>query len=258
MSQSFTTDKLQQTLTFPFRDPDWKNKGLLASAIYLAGWIVPILPWLAIYGYGLRLMRRIIVDRREPHLPDWDNWGDLLIDGLKFAVVSFVYSLPAIVLVTVGYGLMFVPIFLADWESAEMSSAPLVGMFGAWALMGLGMLLALAASVFMTPAVAHMVATGELGAAFRVRQWWPIFRANLGGFLISLLILMGVYMGLSFVLQFVYMTIVLCCLIPFLMAPIGVYMLLLFNALIGEAYRAGCDNLAVADAVPAVAPGEVL
>ena len=243
-------DRWQQVLAYPFRDPKWGNKLLVGSAVVLAGFIVPVIPGLFVMGYFARIMRRVIADG-EWRLPEWDDWGQMLADGLKLFGVSLVYSLPAIALMAVAFGLSFVPSFMPLFAPAVDESQIgtwLAAMLGAsllgWVLMGLATLVWLAALLFQPPAMAHMVAKGPFGAAFRIRGWWRIVRANWAGFALAYVIVMGLGMALYSAMAVLYMTLVLCFVMPFVLAPLEVYVLMIAGAVFGEAYRTGASRLA--------------
>jgi len=79
---------------FVFLDPRWFGKLSLAAALLL----VPIVGWLLVFGYWMRLTRGVVA-RRDVPLPSWDGWGDLLADGVKASVVAFAWSLlPSVLL----------------------------------------------------------------------------------------------------------------------------------------------------------------
>lgn len=66
---------------------DWKKvliMGLLAIISFL---IVPIFLFM---GYGFRALKSSMAGSEE--LPDFDEWGEMFIDGLKVFVVGFVYT----------------------------------------------------------------------------------------------------------------------------------------------------------------------
>ena len=63
-------NNLQATLLFPVRDADARKQWLIASAITLAGFIIPILPTLVVMGYSVKIMRQVIHEGREPSMPD--------------------------------------------------------------------------------------------------------------------------------------------------------------------------------------------
>ncbi|MBN1993537.1 MAG: DUF4013 domain-containing protein [Anaerolineae bacterium] len=254
-TQSFTTAYLQTLLGYPFRDKNWKNKFLIGSLVVLAGFAVPLVPFFFVYGYMMQIMRRIIVEKGEPYLPEWDDWGKLLVDGLKLLGVVFIYMLPVMVLFSIGYAMFFVLPFLgvpvmaiAGEENAEAAGGvfaviTVLGMVGFFILFGVGMLLALAIGLVMPAIMGHVVATDEFGAAFRFKEWWAVFRANVGGFLMAYVMIMLLSMVLSSAFTLLYCTIILCCLIPFLTAPVTMYLIAIYGALFGQAYRQGLENL---------------
>lgn len=251
---SFTSNDLQALAKFPFTDPQWKNKFLIGSVLHFAGYIIPVVPMIFVYGYCAQIMRRIIVEKGDPVLPEWDDWGKFFQDGLKLFGVSLIYSLPGLVFFCGGYGLFVALMIGADAASETLprdssplvALLPIVGIASGFGGFGLGMLLMLAGFVIMPVAAGHIIATNQFGAAFRFREWWPIFRANLSGYLITYVLLLGFWMALSFVLQFLYLTIVFCCLMPFVMSFIMMYIMVIATILFGQAYRVGATNLALA------------
>lgn len=254
-TQTFTADQLQALFAFPFKDADWKNKFLIGSLIVLAGYIIPIVPFFFIYGYMVHVMRRIIVEQAEPWLPAWDDWGKLLIDGLKLFGVGFIYMLPALILFLIGFLLMFVIPVLgipfiailgeenADTAGVIFGIITIVSMVGSTILFGLGHLVMLAIVVVFPAIFGHVVATDEFSAAFRIKEWWAIFRANIGGFLIALIVVLLVNMVLGIAMYLLYFTIILCCLMPLISAPVTMYLTVIYGAIFGQVYRGGVQQL---------------
>jgi hypothetical protein len=115
--------------------------------------------------------------------------------------------------------------------------------FGGMALFGIGMFFSLILWVFLPPAFAHVAAKDSFSAGFQFREWWKIFRANIGGFILSMVISGGLYMALIFAMQIIYMTIILCILLPFLMAFMSAYLSIVISVLIAQAYRDGVLKL---------------
>ncbi|MBN1218489.1 MAG: DUF4013 domain-containing protein [Anaerolineae bacterium] len=255
-TQSLTTDQLQALLAFPFKDENWKNKFLIGSLVVLAGFVIPIIPFAFVYGYMVRIMRGIIVAKAEPHLPEWDDWGQLLVDGFKLFGVVLIYMLPIILLYFIGFGLTFLGPLLSGLGMAmagedggetvgmAMGVVTMLSLIGSFVVWGVTMLLALTIGMVMPAIFGHVVATDEFGAAFRIKEWWAIFRANLGGFLIAYLVIMLASMVLSSVLTLLYCTVILCCLTPVITAPITMYLTVIYGAIFGQAYRGGVEKLA--------------
>jgi len=77
-----------RAFSFVFRDPRWFAKFAAAAGLLL----VPILGWMLVFGYWLRLARNVVAGTDVP-LPAWDGWGGLLADGFKASVVAFAWSL---------------------------------------------------------------------------------------------------------------------------------------------------------------------
>lgn len=68
---------------------------------------VPVVNFL-VFGYLLRLSREVTRSGRIV-LPEWDDWGGLFIDGLKFAVVWLAYWLLPVLLawaISEGIGML--------------------------------------------------------------------------------------------------------------------------------------------------------
>ena len=102
-------NNLQATLLFPVRDADARKQWLIASAVMLASFIVPILPMLVVMGYGVKIMRQVIDEGREPTMPEWqsNDLGALLQDGFRLWAVRLVYTLPLMLLMGCGFIALF-------------------------------------------------------------------------------------------------------------------------------------------------------
>jgi predicted anti-sigma-YlaC factor YlaD len=252
MTQNSTHPNFKDLFFYPFGDSDWKRKLVIASVITFFGIVVPlIIPIIFLAGYCERIMRRIIQEGEGPFLPEWDDWGSLFANGAGLFGAGLIYSLPGIVLFVAGYGLMMSVPFTAEYMEASSNSSPdtfdlffLAGMFGGMALFGVGMLAGIVTGIMTPPALAHSVAAGKFSAAFRVQEWWPIFRANLTGFLLSYVILMGTGFAATFIMQFLYLTLVLCCLVPFAWSATAAFVMIVSSAMFAQAYREGVQNLA--------------
>jgi hypothetical protein len=254
MTQSLTTTDLKELLGYPFKDVNWKNKFLIGSLVVLASFVIPFVPFLALYGYMMQIMRRIIIEGGEPFLPEWDDWGSLITDGLKLLGAISVFMLPIFLVMAAGY-ILFLGMMVAtgvfaravdqgdDAAGAMVSLMPLAGGLILMVLFVLVMLFALAVGIIMPVVMGHVAATNNFGAAFRWREWWPIFRANSSGFLMADVVIFALSFGLSSVLSLLYLTIIFCCLIPIIIAPITVYTSVIQSAIFAQAYREGVYKL---------------
>lgn len=85
-----------RAVSFIFQDPRWVVKVLICGVLFL----VPVIGWLLIGGYMLRLIHNVINGNPTP-LPEWDNWGGDLAGGLKAFVVYFIWGIPLWIVQTI-------------------------------------------------------------------------------------------------------------------------------------------------------------
>jgi hypothetical protein len=96
----------------------------------------------------------------------------------------------------------------------------------------------------------HVVETDDFAAGFRVREWWPVFRANLSGFVAAFGIYYVAAMGLGIAVQLVAATVVLACLMFILFPFIAIYIVLIMHVTVAQAYRDGKMKLAEKEILP--------
>lgn len=251
MVYTFSLNQLQPLLAFPFHQPRGLQKLIIGAALILLGIFIPILPTLFVLGYQSALARRAI-RTGELVMPEWTDWSTLLVDGLKVFGVGLIYVLPAIAVIMVGYaGMLSTSVMMAVMEDAGPNEVlrwmwvPLLGSLGGIGLFGVGMLLALLAGAFAPVALVRMIATDSFAAAFRMREVWAILRADLGGFVLAYVLILGVSLASSLAAQVLFFTVVLLCLAPLATVFYGMYVWTVGSGLIGLAYRDAVEKLAV-------------
>ncbi len=252
----------QDDFTWMFKDPDWKNKFLVGSLLALAATFIPLvglLALLAVYGYALILMRAVM--RGEPRfLPKWDDLGKMFVDGLQSAFAAVGYLLPGIIVFGCGFAFFFVAMFGGTFAAAATENARdaagssffvfMLGQLGLFVTMGIAMFVWLAGTLVIPVAVGQYVRTGEIAAGYRWSEIWRILRTNASGFLVAWIMYFGVSLAMGFAVSILYYTIILCCLIPFLTAPITFYTALLFAQFFGAAYREGVSRAGLSNTPP--------
>ncbi len=243
---------LFRMLAFPFRDPNWTKKLGIGFLLMISSLAVPFIPaWIAT-GYCYRIMRRILVENGEPSLPEWDDWGGLLSDGVKFWGVSILYSLPMLLFLFAGAVMMLVPVLLSVLISTnrnlqtqwEIFPYLLLGLLIGFALIFLGLLIGSALSLFQQAGLSHMARKGEFKAAFEIKGYWPILRAGLGPFLAVLLLASLFGAVIMMVGQVFIVTVVLMPLFPFFVALYTFLLMLYLYTFAALAYREGMRRLA--------------
>jgi hypothetical protein len=86
-----------RSLSFIFADRSWVSKVLICGLLFF----VPIIGWLLIGGYVLRLLHNVIAGE-EPTLPEWNNWGGDIAGGLKAFIVGFIWGIPIWIIQAIG------------------------------------------------------------------------------------------------------------------------------------------------------------
>jgi hypothetical protein len=233
---------IEQILVFPFKETESRKNFLIGSLVYLASFIIPIVPLILVMGYAARIMRQVF-NGETLSLPAWDDWESMLKDGLLLFGVRLVYMIPVFILMA--------PLFIASMsmpfllESNHAASEQIV--FIPFLIFGITMLLifplSLALGIILPAAESHVIQHGDFAAGFRFREWWAIFRSNLGGFIIAYLIAMVTAFVLTFIVQIAMITIVLICLLPLVMPAISLYITLVMYAAYAQAYKDGKDRL---------------
>jgi hypothetical protein len=232
--------RLRPFYRFPFQSPNWEQRYLIGAGLIFASFLIPILPAIFVTGYLLRLMRQAIQGDALA-LPEWREWGDLALDGLRYLAVCLVYLLPGIMVMILGIGVYFFTFFSsvisAQGNDAAAGFFVLGSMLILFLSMALGMLLLLLGAIPLPMALAHCAAQKSLGAAFRLGQWWPLLRANKLDYFIAWVNLAGLAAVLYTVTLLAYYSLILICLVIPLSAFIGYYLALVFAGLFGQIYR---------------------
>jgi len=246
MAEPISVPSLKSIFRFPFQGAGWEKRFLVGALLTFVSFIIPIVPVIFVCGYLLEVMRRA-VKGEELVLPDWTDWGKLGLDGLKYILVNLVFLLPGTLIYVVGFVFYFIATFGISFGSAfaqNSQSMPaafvpvfLLALFVFFISMFLGPLLFFLGAIPLPAAIANLAAEGHLAAGFRLRQWWPALWKNKLGYFITWTILFGLFFFLYLAFFLVYITCILCWLIPFLIAPMGFYLGLVYAALFGQTFR---------------------
>jgi hypothetical protein len=176
----------------------------------------------------------------------------MLMDGLRLYGAQLVLILPLFLFMGCGF-LSVMGGSLTMSISSEESARSLVPIgfllfFVGMAFIMLFAFLSLPYGIILSAVGPHVVAERSFEAAFRFKEWWPIFRRGLGQFLLSYVVMMLLTFVFGFVIQFAMLTIVLMCIVPLIVIPYTAYLMVITNTLYSQAYVAGRD---AQDALPA-------
>jgi Protein of unknown function (DUF4013) len=137
---------------------DWK-KVIIYGILMVTMVILITIP--LVLGYAFRILKATIAGSNE--LPDFDQWGEMFIDGLKVFVVGIIYAIPVIILSAI-FGLVMRQ-SITQYVPGNMSALTVFGFIGAnFILFIISLIIGLVAYM----AISYMAYyDGELGAAFR-------------------------------------------------------------------------------------------
>lgn len=240
-------NNIQETLLFPVRDAEARKQFLITCAMMLAAFIIPILPTLIVMGYCTKIMREVIEERKAPSMPAWEgsNWSDLLVDGLRIYGAQLVLTLPLLILMGCGMVPMLAGSvgFAATGEDEAFATLGMLFFTIGTIIFIFVSVLSLPYSVVVSGALPHVATRRSFQAAFEFNQWFPIFRRALGQFILSYVIILAASFAFTIVMQIAMITIVLICIVPFIMIPYIAYQLLIMNTVFAQAYVMGRDSL---------------
>lgn len=198
MNQSINIGK---ALTHIFDDPKWLNKSIVGSLIAL----VPILNF-ALIGYELQIVRAVSKGE-SPTLPEWDDIGKLLIDGLKLGLARLAFALPIIALIFGAVIFQFVVIFVTAALSKGDSSEdgifvlmPLLILVGYIVVFAIVVLYGLIVGALIPAMTANYVRRGTFAACFNLGELFGIIKRNGNAYIMVWFtnIIAGiVYLGIS-------------------------------------------------------------
>jgi hypothetical protein len=152
------SDIISDSIKYP--SSNW-GKVLILGVICIAS--ILVIPIFLVYGYVFRIIKATLAGMDE--LPEFDEIGEMFIDGLKILVVSIVYAIPVWIIAAI--------IGLITGAGAGTTSASLDPTM-VWAIVGSNIvfiIVALIVGLVEIMAIVNMAYyNGELGAAFRFSE----------------------------------------------------------------------------------------
>ena len=174
-----------KSFVYMFQDPSWFRKLLIGTLLVLAAilfsWLlVGLIPLLIVLGWAQVTLRNVL-DGQEHPMPEWEDWGDFIVRGLKLGVAMLIWLLPIFILI--------LPMILGSALLGNQSNSSAAG----------GVLIACASCLMLlwgifvaliSPSIyIRLAATGRLRSAFEASRLWRITREHLGPVIISLLLI---------------------------------------------------------------------
>lgn len=177
-----------KSISFVFEDEQWLQKVLIGGLVVLGGilfsWTVigAFLAFGLIYGYMLETIQNVRRGVARP-LPEWDEWGEKTVKGVKLLLLQFIWALP-IIIVAIPSAILG---GIFDNTDAQGIAAFISVCFGCLsALYGIFVLL-------VTPAITIRFAeTEEFSAGLNVSDILAFTRQHLGEVIIVTIVVIAV------------------------------------------------------------------
>jgi hypothetical protein len=167
-----------KSFSYVFEDEGWVSKVLIGGLIG----IIPIVGQFAVSGYGYKVAQNVARGVERP-LPEWNEFGDALARGFFGWVIWLVYVLPVILLAIV--------VALATAGAAAASGDERgagAGVALSLCLFPIIFVLAIVCGVAALVAIARYLATDDIGQAFKFGEVLASLRANIGAWVMLLLV----------------------------------------------------------------------
>jgi hypothetical protein len=161
--------------SFAFQDEEWLKKIAIGAVLALTG--IGVIP---IFGWMMEIIRRAKVG--DYSLPDWSDFGKLIMDGLKAMLIILIWMIP----VAIISGCITGGSILSSDSSSDASQ------FLGWGLVALSSCLiiplGLIVTLLMPPMISILADTDKFGEALNPVNSWKLFRKNIGGYLLVILV----------------------------------------------------------------------
>ena len=201
------SDIISDSIKYP--SSNW-GKVLILGIIMIAS--ILIVPIFLLYGYIFRIIKATLAGIDE--LPDFDEIGEMFVDGIKVFVVAIIYAIPVVI----------ISIIIGAITGSSTSTAVSLDPTMVWALM-LGyivyIIVAIIIGLIEVIAIANMAYyDGDLGAAFRFSEILDhIARIGWGKYIatyivIAIIAFIGFLIGLL-----TFLIIIGIILLPLIIAP---------------------------------------
>lgn len=187
-----------KSFSFPFEDNQWLSKLGIGAVITF----VPILNF-AWTGYMVELIRNVIAGAPQP-LPNWDDLGRKLTDGLVLFAAGLIYSLPVLVVACLPLSLMVIPAGLSGNQDLQGIANAVTGVSSVlfMGLMCLFVVYALVLSVIYPAILVLYAREGTFASCFKFREVFDLVGKNMSSFFTAWGISLAASLGVGLVAGF--------------------------------------------------------
>jgi hypothetical protein len=159
-----------------FKDENWIKKILIGGVVGF----IPIVNFAAI-GYMIQIIRNVRDGQSLP-LPEWDEFGKYFVDGLWIFLIFLVWAIPIILVGCLqGVGTAVV----ADASEDAANALGVVSVCFTCVIVLWSLVIAAVSPAIMV----RFAEVGEFMAGFRFSEIFDIIRANVGNYIIVILMI---------------------------------------------------------------------
>lgn len=198
----------EEAIRYPWKGEEHVETIAIGGLLSLFSFL--ILPMFVVYGYLVRVVRQ--VSEGDDEIPPvFEDYEELLVDGLKAFVVVFAYSLVSFGVVALAFLSLVLPVSFS--EGAGPSSLNVLGLLFALVVVVVAVLVAVGTAYLLPAAVAAFATTGRLGAAFSPSELRSV--GSHRGYAVAWLVALAVTILANVVGGAVSMTVLGALLVPF-------------------------------------------
>jgi len=213
---------LEEGLSYPFNGDSALGRIIIGGLLGFGSFL--IVPAIALMGYLVWVLDGAARGEEEP--PAFENWGDMIVDGLKATAVTIVYGI-------VPFLLVFLSVFVIAGGSASGSETGM-GILGGIGLIGmLVSILAMFVLYYLIPAaLTNMALEDSFGAAFDFGTIKQVILT--GDYLIAWLIPFVLAALMNVVVFLLAITVVGLIVVPFIQFYVQVAAFYMFGVAFGK------------------------
>jgi hypothetical protein len=177
--------EIGESIKYPTTDKDWIKKVVIGGILGM----IPIVNFI-VQGYYLKIIKGSIENKSG--MPEWEDWGNLFIKGLLVFIISIIYMLIPIIVISISVGGTIMAAVSGGTEAMVAAIGAAAGGFI------IGFILMLIAFLLLPMALAIYAKEESFGSAFRFGEIIRRILSNLGSYILVyiVIIVLGVIVGI--------------------------------------------------------------
>jgi len=177
--------EIGESIKYPTTDNDWIKKVVIGGILGM----IPIVNFI-VQGYYLKILKGSIENKSG--MPEWEDWGNLFIKGLIVFIISIIYMLIPIIVISISVGGAILAAVSGGTEAMIAAiGAAAGGLLIAFILMLISLLL-------LPMALAIYAKEESFGSAFRFGEIINRIFSNFGSYILVYLVIivLGIIVGI--------------------------------------------------------------